>query len=338
MDKLVEKSDEDLTEDLDEEELESVGTEKVEEKDDSDIQSTEQGEKSPELEEYYKILIENSILNPNEDFEFEGTEESIKEAFQQTNINRNEQALQTIWNALPNNEFRELLEYGLNGGTSLDEFKKVFVSEDYDNMDLTDESTQELILKDYYKKTTPYSDDKINKLVNRLKEYDELESETEDAIEYLKKHAEEQKLAFKQKQEADKELQIQQQKELRDKITNALENSSNITGKRKSTVKNFIFNPIERNGIQSTEYDRYINSIYNNVDHYVEFANFIKDNYDPDKGWTFKGITKSTKNKATSEFQKTLSERISASKNKVRGNAPNRTDNRLPNWDAIFGN
>lgn len=70
---------------------------------------------------YYQFLTESSLLEPNEDFKFDGTVESLKEAEKQTLQNRNANAYKALWTSLPD-EFKGLLEYASNGGTDLKSF------------------------------------------------------------------------------------------------------------------------------------------------------------------------------------------------------------------------
>jgi len=76
---------------------------------------------------------------------------------------------------------------------------------DYESMDMTNEGAQKKVYSDYLKKTTKFSDAKIDKEINKLVDLDELEGEVEEAKTYLVEDAKKQKEDFLAKEAEAKE-------------------------------------------------------------------------------------------------------------------------------------
>jgi len=133
------------------------------------------------IDGYYNFLKEYGVLDVPEDFKFEGTPESMEEAMEVTKRNMTAKVSQAIWEHLPD-DFKPLLEYGLNGGKSLQEYLRAYNTEvDLENIDLSEEVNQKAIIREYYKQTTPKNDEQIERMLTRLESMGGLDEEADDA-------------------------------------------------------------------------------------------------------------------------------------------------------------
>lgn len=81
----------------------------------------------------------------------------------------------------------QLDQYVKNGGKFEDFYNNMSQTMEYDNLNLEDESNQKMAVRDYLK-LTGYSDEQINKKIERYEDADVLEDEAADALERLKEH------------------------------------------------------------------------------------------------------------------------------------------------------
>lgn len=110
----------------------------------------------------------------------------------------------------------QLDSYVKNGGKFEDFYNGMSQNIQYDNMDMDDESNQKMAVRDYLK-LSGYSDEQIDKKIERYEDADMLEDEATDAIERLKEH---QQLQLQHQQEEQEALRIQQQQQAQQFVTN----------------------------------------------------------------------------------------------------------------------
>lgn len=285
------------------------------------------------IKEYYDFLVENQMLEPNEDFTFDGTASSLSSALEQTKVNMQKAVAMGLWEQLPD-DFKPLLQYGLSGGTNVQEFLKTYREGPIDvtNADLDDPETQDEILREYYKQTTSHSDDKIEKLISLLKDKGNVEytSEVYDAALELKDIQKSQreeltKQAILQKQENERRA-----KEERDELFSIIDDLE-LAPQRKSMIKSFIY----ANPNSSSRMDSTIQSIINNKEHFAQLADLLLD-YDPKVGFKIEDrFTKKGKTTALNDLEKRLSDKFSDSKTKVSG-ANSTSDKPNFDWNIIF--
>lgn len=109
----------------------------------------------------------------------------------------------------------QLDSYVKNGGKFEDFYNGMSQNIQYDNMDMEDESNQKMAVRDYLK-LSGYSDEQIDKKIERYEDADMLEDEATDAIERLKEH---QQLQLQHQQEEQEALRIQQQQQAQQFVT-----------------------------------------------------------------------------------------------------------------------
>lgn len=123
----------------------------------------------------------------------------------------------------------QLDAYVKNGGKFEDFYNGMSQNIQYDNMDMDDESNQKMAVRDYLK-LSGYSDEQIDKKIERYEDADMLEDEATDAIERLKEH---QQLQLQQQQEEQEALRVQQQQQAQQFVTslnNTINSLDNIRG------------------------------------------------------------------------------------------------------------
>lgn len=110
----------------------------------------------------------------------------------------------------------QLDAYVKNGGKFEDFYNGMSQNIQYDNMDMEDESNQKMAVRDYLK-LSGYSDEQIDKKIERYEDADMLEDEATDAIERLKEH---QEYKLQQQQQEQEALRVQQQQQAQQFVTN----------------------------------------------------------------------------------------------------------------------
>ena len=123
----------------------------------------------------------------------------------------------------------QLDAYVKNGGKFEDFYNGMSQTIEYDNMDMEDESNQKMAVRDYLK-LSGYSDEQINKKIERYEDADMLEEEANDAVERLKIYQEEQ---LQQQQQFQQQQQMAQQEQARQFVTdlnNTISSLDNIRG------------------------------------------------------------------------------------------------------------
>jgi len=283
---------------------------------------------------YYKFLVDNNVIVVDENFKFDGSADALEEALLKTRENLTTQALTSLWNRL-SPDFQAALKYNLDGGKSFEEFAKVYSkTDDISAYDLNKLDDQKAIVEKYYKLTSKYSDERIQKFINRLIETEELYDEAEDALEYIKEHqvAERKKLL-----EETEQKRLEQEKaveEWRSGIIGLI-NDSEIPKPRRSKVQAFLLNPIKRGESVGTDFERTLSAIFQNPQHYIQLADILY-NYDEKKGLDLSRFVEKQKTQASSKFQKELEEALRTG-GKARGGSPEAPSKSLKlDWENIL--
>ena len=123
----------------------------------------------------------------------------------------------------------QLDAYVKNGGKFEDFYNGMSKNIQYDNMDMEDESNQKMAVRDYLK-LSGYSDEQIDKKIERYEDADMLEDEAIDAIERLKEHQEYQLQQQQEEQEALRAQQQQQAQQFVINLSNTINSLDNIRG------------------------------------------------------------------------------------------------------------
>ncbi len=196
-------------------------------------------------------------------------------------------------------EIEKLNEFVQGGGDLKNYFQQSFGDLDLDAIDLTSESTQRSVVREFLK-TEGRTEDQIKRRVERYEEAGTLEEEAEDAKELLSEYKTKnaQKLLADQQKLAD--THKEQQQKLVDDVQLNIKALKNVRGilvseSEKKQLQNYIFSP-DSEGL--TEYQK---DYAKNVNNLIESAYF-----------TMKGdaLIKKIQNKATSTAVKNIKTKL----------------------------
>lgn len=123
----------------------------------------------------------------------------------------------------------QLDAYVKNGGNFEDFYQRQQEQVSYDNMDMEDESNQRAVVRDYLR-YQGYTDDQINRKIERYEDGDLLEEEAEDAVARLKQIREQQIAIQQQQQEAARQAQEEQARQFMENLTGSINSLDNIRG------------------------------------------------------------------------------------------------------------
>lgn len=281
------------------------------------VEEEEEDEKdgSPEdLNSYYDILKETELIVVPDDFEFDGTEEGLQKAFDYTKEHNEMLAAQALWSRLPD-DFKPLLQYALKGGNSIEEYMSAY-SGALKDLSVSTPDDQRKVMAAYYKATSKYSDEKINKLIDRLEDDGDLETEAIESLQELKDMQALQQEELMKKAEEDaknRRLQAAQQVQQINEAINAIPDTV-----RQNKIKAFFFNAVAKpNGGSATEFDLVLSSIKDNPQHLVQLADIFLE-YDPKAGFNLERYVKQGKTQATKKLSALLEDKLN-SKSKVKG-------------------
>lgn len=167
----------------------------------------------------------------------------------------------------------QLDEYVRNGGNFDDFYNNMSQDIQYDKLDLEDEDNQKLAVKDYLK-LSGYSDEQINRKIERYEDAGVLEDEASDAIERLKIYKQQQIEQQQRAQEEYRQQQEQQAMEFVNSLNSTITNLKTIRGvnipKEDRKLLFDYITKVDANGL--TQYQKDFNK--NMVNNLIESAYF----------------------------------------------------------------
>lgn len=287
--------------------------EEEEEIDETIKNSTEESTQEETIKAWGEFFKENELLNDEElGQDFDGSQESLIEAFKKREIRVGLEMVDDYKSQLPS--MIKLLADNWEEGVPLTELLNI-KSNQIRYANITDEKieeseeTQKAVYSEYLRKTTKYSDSKIEKEVKRLVELDELKDEAKDVLKELKSlEAEAEETIRKETKREQDERKEANKKAIQTyekiaKSTKEVIPGLKIDDKIQEDVLKKVINPIGIDGNGNPV--SYINSIRN--ENPYEFD--IKLNYLMviTKGLTdFSKITNTASTKVTKELGKAL--------------------------------
>lgn len=231
-----------------EEEIQDRGKDEPEEKDEKEVE--EEVEDDNPLSIWYNYFTERGILKPSE--KTPETEEEFMGMFENLREELAEEVKEQLWNALPSQEMKDLLEYGLSGGSNIDEFKQTYQDKPVEVEDVDDLSIDQKkgIINRFFKMTTDLSDDEINEIIEGYEDTDKLDDKAKSAVSKINDKINEQREEFKAKQKKAEEEQRKAAKETRELLMTKIEKEESIRGyklskKEREKLKPFIFQPVK---------------------------------------------------------------------------------------------
>jgi type II secretory pathway pseudopilin PulG len=234
-------------------------------------------------------------------------------------------------------DFQEVIRYAINGGQSMKDFVNSFKSiEDYSSYDTSEEEHQLRLINDYYKLTTNFDDNKIQKFIDAIQDSGDLETEAIDAQNYLLDYEKNRRQALEEQQRQQREAAEEAQRQQREALDEAIQKSSDVQGRRKNSIRAFLFNPIKRGSNVDTDFNRKFNAIASNPEHMVLLADLLYD-YSPEKGFNFSRYESKGKNKAAKDIKKALDQKLNSTVVKGR-KTPTPQPDKVTDWETILNN
>lgn len=123
----------------------------------------------------------------------------------------------------------QLDQYVKNGGRFEDFYQNQSHAMSYENIDIEDESNQKAVVRDYLK-LSGYTDEQINRKIERYEDADMLGEEAEDAVDKLKEYTQRQLEVQQYQQEQARQAQEAQMREFISNLNNSIANLDNIRG------------------------------------------------------------------------------------------------------------
>lgn len=295
-------------------------------------EESENDESSSIYDQFYSVLTSEGILSAPDDFEFDGTPESLQEVLDHTKQQLTTSVAQALWERLPE-DFRSILDYGLSGGTDLNTLLKSRQELTLDNVDLDNTSHQREVMRKYFKETTKYDEDRIERMIDKLDTVGTLQEDAAEALDDLKEIISQREKELVEQKKLEREQALQQAQEIRQQIFDIVDNTEYLPPQRKNKVKAFMFNPITRNKVSDTDFNRVLQSVYSNPEHLIQLADLMYD-YDPKKGLNLERFQKASKSSAARKLKEKL-ESIEDVKSKVSGKGSKVTQSTF-DWEEFL--
>lgn len=167
----------------------------------------------------------------------------------------------------------QLDQFVKNGGKFEEFYGRQQEQLSYDNMDMEDESNQRAAVRDFLR-YQGYTDEQINKKIERYEDGDLLEEEAEDAVARLKQIKEQQIAIQQQQQEQARQAQEEQARQFMENLVGSINKLDNIRGisipkQDRKALFDYI-TKVDANGL--TQYQKDFNE--NLVNNLIESAYF----------------------------------------------------------------
>lgn len=261
-----------------------------------------------DLNEFFTTLKDSNYLTVPDDFTFDGTTDSLAEAIDLTYESFKKSAQESLLNSL-DEDSRLALKFALTYKKPIYSFYEETEVEpfDFSTIDLDELENQQEVVRTYLKKTTAFSDNKIETQIKSLSQSGEIVSEAKEYLGEL--------IAFqeKERQELNSKIEQQRQKDRDDLLkwkedrVNIIKSYKDADDARKAKLKAFVVNEVytDRSKAPVTELVQVLRMINNNPEHYVQLADVLMD-YSPEKGIDYDRLTKRLNTKITSSLKDKL--------------------------------
>ena len=221
-----------------------------------------------------------------------------------------------------NEQIKQLDAYVKNGGNFTDFYNNMSHVASYDNLDIEDEANQKAVVRDYLK-TSGYTDEQINKKIERYEDADMLYDEATDAHERLKEIKQRELEEQQRQQEQYRLAQEKQTRAFYETVTGTVNSLTNIRGiqipqQDRKALLDYIF---KTNADGKTQYE---------LDYAQDPSkNLIESAYFTMKGNTL--LSEATKNGESSATKKLKSMLRHSSKNHTTYNVNEEKQSQI--WD-----
>lgn len=210
-----------------------------------------------------------------------------------------------------NEDIAAMDEYVRNGGTIEDYISKAGANSDISNIDISIESNQKRVVREFLLEKG-FSEDQIRRKLEKYEEADILEDEAADAVESLKEIKAEKQKALLEEQKTAKERMIKEQHEFYNNVVKEVEALTDIRGIQipkndKQVLMDYIFK------VESDGKTKYQKDYASSIKHLIESAYFTM------KGDALISTAKKTgETSAVEKLKNTLnSTKVSGSKQRI---------------------
>jgi hypothetical protein len=290
-------------------------------------QTTASDENSP-IPAYIAFLKEHDLIDIPEDIDLEAEPQKLEEVFSFTKTSRQAKAVAELYEALPE-DFKPLINYALQGGTSVEDFISTYSKPAFAKLSLDSPEDQKSLIREHYKATSSFSDEKIDRLISLLSDSEDLKTEAEWAYRELVQMQENSKQQLIDRAAQSAKEKQEQALAAAQNLQKAIEESSFIHPQRKEKVKSFFFSPIQTGDTFTTSFNQTISNILQNPQHQAQLADLLLD-YDPKAGFTLERLEKRIKTRTAQSFQTLLQKKIDP---KSQQSSSSSKSSQSPNFD-----
>lgn len=254
--------------------------------------------------------------------EFDGTEEGFINTLKQS---AKDEVLDEVWNSLPSEEGKALLEYMLNGGTDIAKFKETF-NTTWEKFEFVEDETEKVsqqkkVLVEYYK-SKGFTDKKAEKEADLKIQFAEADEAAVEALEELKEaeKVNKQKLIEDQKQ-ATLKAQQEYQKSVNEFVSVLKEtkdiNGVPVTDKERNAIFNLYYGTTKTKQGEINNLNLVLDSVLADKDKSLKLAQYLLNGLS----------TEPVKKAAKTEAVKSLKDKLKAAsegQTKIKGNPADR--------------
>jgi polyhydroxyalkanoate synthesis regulator phasin len=267
----------------------------------------------------FGILKDNGVLVTPEDFEFDGTADKFKEALEHSKKAYDDNAKERLMQKLPDAE-RRYFEYLVNGGDDLEEFQANYI--DYDSVDMSSEEVQKQVIAHQYKTTTRFSDERIQKLIDRSVSDGSLLDDATEAMSLLKSEQASKQQEILEANQRKAQARLEKEADFRNNVTTSISELDYLTAERQKKVKNFYVNPVTKSDGQKTEFTRVMDKLKSNPTHLAQLADILYE-YNEKDGLNLDRLSKLKLSKKTKDFRTSIHEALNTKVNVAsKGSTP----------------
>lgn len=223
-----------------------------------------------------------------------------------------------------NDEVEQLNEFVKNGGDIKDFYQKTYSEVDVNNIDLDDEKNQKRVIRELLEEKG-FNKTRIDRMISRYEDSDNLLAEAEDAIEELKELQEQRKQELLEIQKEENNRALEERRQFYTKVEKDIKDMNAIKGydltkKDKQELIDYIFR-VESDG--TTKYQK---------DYAKTHMNLIESAF-----FTMKGdkLLKTAETKGSNNATQMLKERLRSRTNLAKNTASIDENEASSFWDAI---
>ena len=128
-----------------------------------------------------------------------------------------------------NDEVEQLNEFVKNGGDIKDFYQKTYSEVDVNNIDLDDEKNQKRVIRELLEEKG-FNKTRIDRMISRYEDSDNLLAEAEDAIEELKELQEQRKQELLERQKEENNRALEERRQFYTKVEKDIKDMNAIKG------------------------------------------------------------------------------------------------------------